>query len=355
MAARMLRSRDIRPQIQPLMPSMRRGVVRRSLVAAVAIMVGMVVFANPSAASADPDGEGMNALLTKLAQAQEAYLTAQARLEASVARQQQFVETLKTADAKKATYQKAVGEIAHREYASAGFTTFTAVLSTGTMKEFLDVWSIEDTLATHEANQMRALLDAVAEANALQASIDAEIADQRVALQEMQDRKLEAENALWQSGSGFQTVGFGSSASVIADPAPRNSDGTWAPEQRTVWEPNTSSYITPRMAHARDEAAKAGFTHWTSCYYGGGSGQHPLGRACDFAVDECRFCGDAQGAAKQYGTDLAAFFVFNAQRLGVLYVIWYRQIWLPSSGWRSYGGCCTSSQRHTNHVHLSVY
>jgi peptidoglycan DL-endopeptidase CwlO len=359
MAARtaplVLRSWDIRPQVQPVTPSVSHGRVRRSFVAAVAMIVGLVVFANPAAASAEPDGEGMNALLTQLAQAQEAYLNAQARLDASVARQQGFVETLKTADAKKAKYQEAVGEIAHRAYASAGFTTFTAVISTGTMKEFLDVWSIEDTLATHEADQMRALLDAVAEANSLQASIDAEISEQRAALQEMQNRKLEAENTLWQAGSGSQTLGFGSSASVIAAPAPRNSNGTWAPEQRSVWEPNTSSYITPRMAHARDEAYKAGFTYWTSCYYGGGSGQHPLGRACDFAVDECRFCGDAQGAAKQYGTNLAAFFVFNARRLGVLYVIWYRQIWLPSSGWRAYGGCCTSSQRHTNHVHLSVY
>jgi hypothetical protein len=39
----------------------------------------------------------------------------------------------------------------------------------------------------------------------------------------------------------------------------------------------------------------------------------------------------------------------------VLYVIWYRQIWLPGSGWRSYTGCCGPSAEHTNHVHLSVY
>jgi hypothetical protein len=318
-------------------------------------MIGLVAFAKPSAARAEPDEEGMNTLLTALGQAQEAYLDAQARLDASVARQQGYVETLETADAKMATYQEAVGEIAHRAYVAAGFTSLTAILSTGKMEEFLNVWSIEDTLATHEGNQMRALRDAVAEANALQDSIAAEVAEQEAALQEMQNRKLEAENALWTSGSSGQSLGFSANASAVAQAAPRNADGTWAPQERTVWEANTSSYLTPRMAHARDEAYKAGFTYWTSCYYGGGSGQHPLGRACDFAVEECRFCGNAQGTALQYGTDLAAFFVFNAQRLGVLYVIWYRQIWLPSSGWRSYSGCCTSSQMHTNHVHLSVY
>jgi len=59
--------------------------------------------------------------------------------------------------------------------------------------------------------------------------------------------------------------------------------------------------------------------------------------------------------ARRYGNDLAAFFVRNADRLGVLYVIWYRQIWLPANGWRSYGGSYGDpSSDHTNHVHLSV-
>ena len=31
------------------------------------------------------------------------------------------------------------------------------------------------------------------------------------------------------------------------------------------------------------------------------------------------------------------------------------EIWLPSSGWRAYSGCCDPSSMHTNHVHLSMY
>jgi hypothetical protein len=38
----------------------------------------------------------------------------------------------------------------------------------------------------------------------------------------------------------------------------------------------------------------------------------------------------------------------------VLYVIWFREIWLPSSGWRSYSGSGSPSAEHTDHVHLSV-
>ena len=65
--------------------------------------------------------------------------------------------------------------------------------------------------------------------------------------------------------------------------------------------------------------------------------------------------GVATGAERTYGNNLAAYFVFNANRLGVLYVIWFRQIWLPGSGWRAYSGSGSPSADHTNHVHLSVY
>jgi hypothetical protein len=53
---------------------------------------------------------------------------------------------------------------------------------------------------------------------------------------------------------------------------------------------------------------------------------------------------------------LAAFFVRNAERLGVLYVIWFKQIWTPAAGWHRYGRAGGDpSSDHTNHVHVSLY
>jgi len=332
-------------------PGLRRCLL--AVLTTVTAVLGLLVPAAP--ATADPGESRLDRLFEELEQAQTAYLDAKTLLDASVARQQQLIETLQTADEKMAGHQEAIGAIAARQYVAAGYMSVTGVLSAGSPRKFLDVLSILNALETHETAQVKALIAAVAEANALQDSIAAEIATQQAALKEMDARKQQAEDALWRVGSGALAPDLGAGASVVAEPAPRSPDGGWAPETRTVWEPEQQNYITPRTAHARDEAIKAGFTRGQACYYGGGNGQHPLGRACDFAVDACRFCGDVYGADKQYGTDLAAFFVFNAQRLGVLYVIWYRQIWLPSSGWRSYSGCCTASQKHTNHVHLSVY
>jgi hypothetical protein len=110
------------------------------------------------------------------------------------------------------------------------------------------------------------------------------------------------------------------------------------------------------MLHALQQAKAAGFTRYVSCYRPSGSGEHPKGRACDFAAQKDGFGGVATGGDKTYGNNLAAYFIRNADPLAVLYVIWYRQIWLPSSGWKAYsGGNGDPSSDHTNHVHLSVY
>jgi peptidoglycan DL-endopeptidase CwlO len=103
------------------------------------------------------------------------------------------------------------------------------------------------------------------------------------------------------------------------------------------------------------QAQAAGFTHFVACFRHQNSGEHPKGRACDFAADKGGFGGVATGASKDYGNRLANYFIANSSRLGVLYVIWFRRIWLPSSGWKSYsGGNGDPSSDHTNHVHLSV-
>jgi hypothetical protein len=66
------------------------------------------------------------------------------------------------------------------------------------------------------------------------------------------------------------------------------------------------------------------------------------------------FGGVATGEAKTYGNNLAAWFIANSGRLAVLYVIWFRQIWMPGVGWQHYDPTGAPSVEHTNHVHLSV-
>jgi hypothetical protein len=123
-----------------------------------------------------------------------------------------------------------------------------------------------------------------------------------------------------------------------------------------VNDPTTSGCITPRTLNALQQTKAAGYKRYVSCYRSGGSGEHPKGRACDFSAAAGGFEDrTATGGDKAYGDSLAAWHVRNASRLGVLYVIWYRQIWHPGTGWRSYSGGGSPAADHTNHVHLSMY
>jgi hypothetical protein len=326
------------------------------LVALVAVLVSM---AAPAAADPPSDGSGGTDLRSQLEQAQRAWLDAKTALDASVARQQQLNDTLATVQAQLAVEAVAVGKVAREQYMAAGFTAVRGIVASGSVTDILDAMSLSDAVVTRQTSLIQGLLDTQRQAKAAQDGIAQEVATQNELLAEMDTRKQQAQQALWASGGGQPTAGFSAAGSaVVADYGPdRNANGGWVSESTSVYEPATGGYITPRLANARDQAINAGFTNYVACYRSTeDGGEHPRGRACDFAVsDSCHYCGTAVDTEKVYGTNLAAFFVFNADRLGVLYVIWFRQIWLPSSGWSSYFGCCDPSSMHTNHVHLSVY
>jgi hypothetical protein len=324
------------------------------LVALLAVTVGV---AAPAAADPPSDGPGSNDLRAQLDQAQSAWLDAKTALDASVARQQQLSNTLSTVQAQLAVESVAVGKVAREQYMSAGFTAVRGIMASGSAHQLLDAMSLSDAIVSRQTDLIQTLMDTQDQAQAAQDGIAKEAAKQTELLAEMDTRKQQAQQALWAAGGGQPTAGFSSAASYVATQAPRNANGGWDPEPQSVYEPATGGYITPRLEHAKEQASDAGFTNYVACYRSlEDGGEHPRGRACDFAVSAtCHYCGSAQGAEKDYGTNLAAFLVFNADRLGVLYVIWYRQIWLPSSGWSSYFGCCDPSSMHTNHVHLSVY
>ncbi|RYV51387.1 DUF4214 domain-containing protein [Pengzhenrongella frigida] len=88
----------------------------------------------------------------------------------------------------------------------------------------------------------------------------------------------------------------------------------------------------------------------------GGTSEHKEGRALDWGVNV------ANPAEKAAGDQFVNWLTapgpddkvgYNARRLGVMYVIWNRQIWSNSSsnaGWRAY----TGASPHTDHVHVSL-
>jgi hypothetical protein len=234
----------------------------------------------------------------------------------------------------------------------------TALLTANSSGSFLDR---AETLETVAVKENAAVADLKANRDAQQRAklaIDAEVRNQQKQVNLMAKRKVQAENALKAANAGAdadEPSDSQASSSNKASPAPRNRDGSLSEEGCTRKDPTTSGCLTPRTLHALKQAQADGFTRYVACFREQNSGEHPKGQACDFAAEKNGFGGVASGGDKTYGTRLANYFISNSSRLGVLYVIWFKRIWLPSSGWKSYSrGNGDPSSDHTNHVHLSV-
>lgn len=312
----------------------------------------------PAAPGTDDEG-GTAELRAQLDAASKGWLDAKTALARSVKRQQQLTAQLKTTEAELTVRSARVGEIAGLAYRTGRLTATSALLNSATPQGFMDRAAALDQVAANEDRALRDLTEARDQANRTRTALGVEIQEQRKQVAVMGKRKQQAERALEVANDRASSSGTAprGTSTANADPAPRNPDGSWPPESCSVNDPTPADgCITPRMLHALQEAQAAGFKRYVSCYRPSGSGEHPKGRACDFAAQTDGFGGVATGGDKTYGDNLAAYFVRNADPLAVLYVIWYKQIWLPSSGWKAYsGGNGDPSSDHTNHVHLSVY
>ncbi|MEU8177653.1 hypothetical protein AB0C14_32680 [Microbispora hainanensis] len=126
--------------------------------------------------------------------------------------------------------------------------------------------------------------------------------------------------------------------------------GSWAPEL-----PSGSDNITARMRFMRTEVENHFSLRFpVGCYRAENSGEHPLGRACDFMMSS----GGAMPSPemKALGDSLAAWAIKNGPKLGVMYVIWQQHIYnLGRPGWRLMSDRGGVTANHYDHVHISMY
>ncbi|GAB2612864.1 hypothetical protein Aab01nite_68780 [Paractinoplanes abujensis] len=349
---------------------MRHKTVRRRTAALLALLVALsgltLAVAGPAAAAPGDngdDGEGApKSLIQQLEAASKGFVEAKEALARSKTRQAQLAAKLKELDADLAPRQAAIDEIIQKSYRTGRLGPMTALLGAESGGGFLDRAETLETVAVRE-NQVVADLKATRDGQRkAKLAIDAEVRKQQGHVNTMAKRKVQAENALKAANTGGsdrtgedapESTDGGSSDK--ATPAPRNKDGSLPDESCSENDPTTSGCLTPRTLHALKQAQADGFTRYVACFREQNSGEHPKGQACDFAAEKKGFGGVASGGDKTYGTNLANYFINNSDRLGVLYVIWFKRIWLPSSGWKAYSrGNGDPSSDHTNHVHLSV-
>ncbi len=121
--------------------------------------------------------------------------------------------------------------------------------------------------------------------------------------------------------------------------------------------PTTGDNITARMHDVRDEIDRRFGPFITiGCYRPENSGEHPLGRACDFMLSSGGVMPNASNIQKGY--DIAAWAQANASRLGIMYIIYRQHIWdirIPSAGWKLMADRGGITANHYDHVHISVF
>jgi peptidoglycan DL-endopeptidase CwlO len=334
----------------------RHHSVRRRLAATLALLVAVtgLAFAVASPASAAPgdsgdDGEGgSKTLIEQLEAASKGFLEAKDALAKSKTRQTQLTARLKQLDTELGPRQAAVDVIIAEAYKSGRLGPMSALLTASSGGGFLDRAETLETVAVKQQAALSDLKTTRDEQAKAKLAIDATVRDQEKQVNLMAKRKAQAEGALKAANQGNDDPQPG-------DGGGSKSSGSFQGGSGMVDDPTSGGRITQRMLFAMRQAQAAGFDHYVHCFREQNSGEHPKGRACDFAADKGGFGGVATGSSKTYGTNLANYFINNSSKLGVLYVIWFRRIWLPSSGWKSYsGGNGDPSSDHTNHVHLSV-
>jgi peptidoglycan DL-endopeptidase CwlO len=279
------------------------------------------------------------------------YAKAKAVLDRSRKQQLQAELQVQQAEQKILELRPQVTEFATESYRSGRITAMAAMLNASDPNGFLERATALERINQYNAGKLNALAEAEHRAAEAKAVIDAEVATQKAATDSIAKQKRAAEKALDLVGGGIAlTGGEVSATSPRARPAPRAADGSWPDESCNQEDPTTSGCITKRTLHAYQEVKRAGFKMFVGCYRPGGPYEHPKGRACDWSLRTSGFARASTRAEKLYGNNLAAFLVRNADELGILYVIWYKRIWFPATGWKSYSG----DSDHTDHVHMSM-
>jgi hypothetical protein len=340
-----------------------RAVVRRAaLVGTVTLLVGLALapaaVAAPNPTPAPPVEGGKNVLLDDVIErTSRAFVEAKNAVADSRKKQGELGKEIARLEVRRAALAPQAAEIARHNYMNGRIGPALMLLNARGQDDFLDRAEQLEMLSEYDNQRLAELAETQEQARAAKSQLDLEVKRESAQLSVMSKQKAEVDKAFKLAGG--RTVGGNVYANQpVAKQSPRGSDGSFPAQSCSVEDPTTNGCITPRMLFALKETQRLGFKRFVSCHRDGGPFEHPKGRACDFSVFKTNDfgSGDAQGDARFYGNNLAAFLVKNADKLGILYVIWYRQVWLPSTGnWKPYSGVGGDpSSDHTNHVHLSI-
>jgi hypothetical protein len=220
--------------------------------------------------------------------------------------------------------RRQLARLAVASYVSGGTNQALAALFSGRAGQILDKSAIITYLARKRAARQRALQGLTVASDRAEQAAAAKIATLRRMIAALEHEKQKV-------------------ARLLARFHP----------QSPVIGPN----ITPRMQAVKNAIdLRFGPFPAIGCYRPGTSGEHPLGRACDFMLSSGGVMPSSPWVQRGYA--VASWAQANAAKLGIMYIIYRQRIWdirMASAGWVQMPDRGSITENHYDHVHISVF
>lgn len=232
-----------------------------------------------------------------------------------------------------------VRDLASAQYKGTGLDPTIEVVMSGEPDQMLNDATLAQHISRNNSERVVDLDDALSKHEKANDKAEDQLDDAKDLIDDLEDKRTEVKKKIAKYKKQ-QIPGGGGSGEVPADAKGPGWDGA-----------------TPRMAGIRDDiVGKFGSPYPVGCLRPGDSGEHGSGRACDFMMS----AGGASPSAtnQQLGQQIAEYAKNNADRLGVMYVIWEQKIWHsgnPGNGWKPMEDRGSITQNHYDHVHVSSY
>jgi len=322
-----------RPVVSPSSAARRRGAV--VLTAAAALLLVL----SPSA-HADPDDEpSLEELNERVEALEEEYDAELVQYTSAKEEAEQAADELDEIQEKLEAAREDVAVIAASQYKSSGFDPVIEIVVSSSPEQMLSDAALIGQVSHISGERVAALTELKEEAEQAKEEADAKLAEAEELVEDLEAQRDEvlAKIEEYEAEQVPATTGTGS-----------------VPDSARGWGFDGA---TPRMAAIRDEIISTfGAPYPVGCLRPGDPGEHGSGRACDFMMS----AGGAMPSAanRDLGWQIAEYAKANADRLGVMYVIWEQKIWdsrNPGAGWKPMADRGSVTQNHYDHVHISSW
>ncbi|WP_344969060.1 coiled-coil domain-containing protein [Salinactinospora qingdaonensis] len=274
--------------------------------------------------------EDLDTLVSRADALSEEYNGELLDMEAVIDDAEQAKERAEKTEAKVETARKQVRQLAIASYTSGGLEPALTLFVENQPQDVIDRAQVVDHLSTANQDRIDQLQQAIARDKEAQKNAEEKVAAVKEDLEELEERRKEVQE-------------------MIAD----------HPNQQMGGPDN----LTPRTRQMRDliieEFGEGTSVGGVGCYrpYGGWViGEHPKGRACDFMLNANGQIPSQEQIDRGYA--IAEWAQDNADRLGIMYIIYRQEIWdirRGSEGWRPMADRGSITENHYDHVHISMF